>query len=160
VVSNTLLVLRGNGAGDFTVQAPQVVDNLGGAPFATDFNGDSLLDLVFRRGSEVSLFAGDSLGAFSEVKTLPVFGPVALAAGDINGDGLLDVGVASDFDLNSSHLGVLLGVDGGFEVLPLLPASGGNLRGIALADFNNDGALDAVLTDQSNAQVIVFLSEP
>jgi hypothetical protein len=49
---------------------------------------------------------------------------------------------------------------GGFELLPLLPVSNGNLQGLALADFNEDGALDVALTDSSNFQIVVFLSQP
>jgi hypothetical protein len=73
-----------------------------------------------------------------------------------------DVAVASDLDFKfSSHLGLLLGDGvGRFSALPLLPASDGNVRDIALGDFNNDGALDAVLSDQSFGRVLVFLSEP
>jgi hypothetical protein len=34
------------------------------------------------------------------------------------------------------------------------------LRGISLDDINGDRALDVALTDQTNARVFVFFSEP
>jgi cysteine-rich repeat protein len=158
---DNFLVLLGDGAGSFTVQAPQAAGEAGEL-LIEDFNSDGLLDLSLGRpfAGNVSILEGNGAGSFSESQTLSVFGPVALAAGDLNSDGLLDIGVASDFDLISSHLGGVLSGAKGFEVSPLLPASGGNLRGLALSDLNKDGAIDAVLTDQSNSQVIVFLSQP
>jgi hypothetical protein len=42
----------------------------------------------------------------------------------------------------------------------LLPVGVASLRGIALAELNGDGLLDVVLTDQTNARVFVFFSEP
>jgi cysteine-rich repeat protein len=159
---DTFLVQLGDGAGNFAVQPPQASGNSSVALLAADVSGDGLLDVsIGHLSGEVSILEGNGAGLFSEAQTLSVFGPVALAAGDLNGDGLLDVAVASDLDFKfSSHLGLLLGGAEDFEVLPLLPASNGNLRGIALADLNKDGAIDAALTDQSNAQVVVFLFEP
>jgi cysteine-rich repeat protein len=159
--TDELAVLEGDGTGDFVLQTPQTAGNGSGSLLVNDFDSDGSLDMAVARflAGEVAFFGGNG-GIFLEAQTVPAFGAVALAAGDINNDGALDVAVASDFDLISSHLGVLLGGAEGFEVLPLLPASDGNVRGIALADLNKDGALDAVLTDQSNAQVLVFLSQP
>jgi cysteine-rich repeat protein len=160
---DSLLVLLGDGTGNFLVQTPQTAGEAGDL-LVEDFNGDNALDLAVgrRSASEIGLLIGNDLGTFSEVQTLSILAPTGLAAGDVDGDGLLDIAVASDLDFKfSSHLGLFLGGSvGSFEALPLLPASGGNLGSIALADFNEDGALDAALTDQSNAQVIVFLSQP
>lgn len=116
---DAFLVLLGDGAGNFAVQAPQVAGEVSDL-LVEDFNGDGVLDLAVGRPfvGEVSILEGNEAGSFSEAQTLSVFGPVALAAGDLNNDGLLDVGFASDFDLNSSHLGGLLNGSKAFEVLP------------------------------------------
>jgi cysteine-rich repeat protein len=157
------LLLLGDGAGNFAVQAPQPVGPSGDI-IVEDFNGDSSLDFVVGRlfASEVGFFTGDDLGAFSEVQTIEIRSPSALAAGDINGDGVLDVAAASGLDQkDTAHLAVFISDGADSFALPLLFSAGfSDPRGLVLADFNGDGALDSAMTDQGFGRVIVFLSQP
>jgi hypothetical protein len=98
---------------------------------------------------------------FSEAQTLSVLGPIAIAAGDVNRDGLLDIAATSGIDQQTPALAVSLSSEAGSFALPLFfPAGLSDLRGLVLADFNEDGALDAALTDQAFGRVLVFLSLP
>lgn len=165
VNEDTLRALLGDGAGNLAIQATQPAGSIPGDLIAQDLNGDGVLDLAVCRfpSREVGILIGDGVGLFSETQTISVIGPASIATGDLNQDGELDLAVASDLDPDSfiSHLALLLGDNTGtFSGVPLLTASNGNLEEIALADFNEDGALDAALTDQSNDQVLVFFSEP
>jgi cysteine-rich repeat protein len=157
-------VFLGDGLGNFSAQTLQLASNPAFL-LIDDFDADDVLDLSvsFFGPDEIDIFTGNGDGLFSEPQTFSLTRPRVLASGDINNDGRLDLAVASEFDvaLNSSHLGLFLNDSaGGFEALPLLLVSNGGVRGLALADFNEDGALDAALSDESNAQVVVFLSEP
>jgi cysteine-rich repeat protein len=159
---DSLLVLLGDGTGNFLVQTPQTAGEAGDL-LVEDFNGDSVLDLIAARlfASEVGLLIGDDLGTFSEIQTLSILAPAGLAAGDVDGDGLLDVAATSAIDQQTRALAVSLGDGTGSFASPLLfPVGLADLRELALADFNEDGALDAAMTDQFNGQVIVFLSQP
>jgi cysteine-rich repeat protein len=160
---DALRVLLGDGDGNFTTQAPQLNEENSGGVLAEDFNGDTFLDVVVSRfsASEIGFLAGTSIAALSEVQTLSVLGPIAIAAGDVNGDGFLDVAATSAIDQQTRALAVFLGSEAGSFASPLFfPVGLSDLRGLAFADFNKDGALDAVLTDQSFSRVFVFLSEP
>ena len=67
--------------------------------------------------------------------------PYAVAVGDFNGDGKLDIVTAN----LSSTVSVLLGKGGGtFQVQPPIPV-GGNPEAVAVGDFNGDGKLDIVV---------------
>ncbi len=126
----------------------------GGEPASVaigDFDGDGIADLVVGRGE--SLFVDTCMwlrglvnGRFAVPVPFAVGGRMirALEAADMNGDGRLDIVVAS---YAQSFVRVALGDGmGGFSV-GAPAASGSNPSSLAVADFDGDGWLDAVSAD-------------
>ncbi|MCO6455599.1 MAG: VCBS repeat-containing protein [Pirellulaceae bacterium] len=106
-----------------------------------DFNGDDLPDVVTNLTSSGLGFAagsGDGLfGALQAAAALPNNSALRdLTAGDVNGDGIRDLAVASD------RLLVLLGQGDGTFAQSFAGATSLNPQAIELADVNGDGALD------------------
>src|SRR5262249_30393592 len=95
----------------------------------------------------VSVLLGRGDGTFAGPAAFPVgTGCRALAVGDVNGDGALDVVTVNSPSFTDGSYSVLLGNgDGTFRrvnnyALALAPGAA------ALADVNNDGVLDLVVT--------------
>ncbi len=165
---NTVTILLGNGNGTFT-QAPGSPIAVGNAPYAIavgDFNGDGRQDLAIANGginqngsNNVTILLGNGDGTFNQASGSPIAvgnGADALAVGDFNGDGTLDLAVAN---YNDATIIILMGNgDGTFT-----PASGSPLSvgsepiAIAVGDFNHDGKLDLVVSDFGSSNVIVLL---
>src|SRR5262249_7896576 len=80
-------------------------------------------------------------------------GPSAVATGDFNNDGNLDLVTA---DVGGNTVSLLLGNgDGTFQNAGSLPAGGASPNALAVGDFNNDGNLDLAVSN-GFSQVSVF----
>ena len=86
---------------------------------------------------------------FSVAKSYPVgTSPAAIAVGDFNGDGKIDIAVANT---GSSDVSILLGNGDGTFRPAVNFSAGNNPQEIAVGDFNGDGKLDlAVFQPGSN----------
>ncbi len=125
-----------------------------------DFNMDGIPDLAVPNeyGGPVfylSVLLGNSDGSF-QAQTLFSSGicPVAIAAGDFNGDGKTDLITAN---LDGASVSVLLGHgDGSFSAGVNYPV-GSAATSVAAGDFNNDGKLDALVAlNGSNTAVLLL----
>ncbi|MEA2389915.1 MAG: hypothetical protein QOK31_24 [Solirubrobacteraceae bacterium] len=143
-------LITGDGAGHFTA-VPDPPASGGDQPAAlsvADFNGDGYDDVVVtNRGTTKGM--ATLFGSPTNLGQIQANGATAyagVAAGDLNGDGSPDLALT----LNALRVGTNDG-HGAFTVgSDLYPNPKGDvtsLLGVALADFNGDGALDAVAGD-------------
>src|ERR1700722_3787515 len=167
--NNNISLLLGNGNGVFTT-APSPSNDLPGAIAVGDFNGDGIPDLavapVLDEGnSEVLLGKGDGTftiagGSFrigSDTITSN-----AIAVGDFNGDGKLDLieTCASGNDLPCNLLLIQSGNgDGTFTLSCETPLSFAGSQSMAVGDFNADGQPDVAVTNSEANGVTVFLNK-
>jgi len=148
-VDNTVSILLGKSDGTF---APQVTYATGPAPTAVvtgDFNGDGDLDLAITNGNcvygtcnegTVSILLGNGDGTFrAHVDYTTGKGPSAMASGDFNGDGKLDLAVTNAQD---NTVSVLLGNGDGTFKTQVVYATVSSPQSLIIADFNADGKLD------------------
>jgi hypothetical protein len=84
----------------------------------------------------------------------------SLAVGDLNGDGTPDLVIgAAGTNFSNSTLTVLLGNGDGFFHQDAVYAPGGHdTLGVAVADFNGDGALDVAAANEFSNNVGVLLN--
>src|SRR5579863_1260981 len=150
----------------------------GNAPAAIasgDFNGDGRLDLAVVTSPQacqsmcppgsVAILLGKPDGTFGPATDFPVGNsPLAIAMGDFNGDGKLDLVVVNQGD---NTVSVLLGNgDGTFQ--PHVDYATGAQFGsgeisspgaVAVADFNGDGKLDLAVANSLDGTVSILLGK-
>ena len=142
--SNNISIFINNGNGTFANAVTHRVGNTPRSLVIADLNGDNHLDVAVANSGTgiVSVCFGNSNGSGTLNVSIPysVGGfPTAIAAGDVNNDGLPDLVVAG------SVLSVLLNSGAGvFSALPNIATD--SATGLVLADFDGDNKLDVALT--------------
>ncbi|HEX5754589.1 MAG TPA: FG-GAP-like repeat-containing protein [Archangium sp.] len=160
----TVELLLGNGDGTFRTGTPISVGAQALHAALGDVNGDGRMDLAFQvrrfiepgfSTDEVRVLLGQGAGTFGPaalVTTSP--SPGALALGDLNRDGVLDLAVAQ----TSSGGGVLTlkGQGDGTFLPPVLTTDkAGQLGGhLVLTDMSGDGVPDLVRSGDGNVYVL------
>lgn len=150
-------VLTGNGLGGFSAVDDYPADRGVRGLTVLDLNGDDAPDIVTanRNGSTITTFINRGDGTFTVGDTIDtgVIGESAIAAVDLNEDGLLDLAVGG----NSSSQMVTLLSDGQGGLLATAPIfAGGSPWMIAVADINGDGHADVASANSSNGTVALF----
>jgi hypothetical protein len=162
---HTVGILLGNGNG---FSAPTSFECGGSSPSdiaVGDFNGDGHLDLAVTNISTtpemtVGILLGDGQGGFAPPQVVlsglvnrSGFGrEMPIAAGDVNGDGRLDLAVAW-----GNLVSVLLGDGaGGFSADSLYDTGDAYPADIAVGDFNADGRPDLALCHSCNVPVAIL----
>jgi hypothetical protein len=101
------------------------------------------------------LGGGSSSFVFLNSSSPPAGNPTAVAMGDFNGDGILDLAAT---DYGGAKVTVLLGNgDGTFTATAASPATGAGPNSIAVADFDGNGIPDIAITDEGTNTVTVLL---
>jgi hypothetical protein len=162
----SISVLMGNGDGTFQVARNYISDGVFAFSVDSgDWNGDGKADLAVvnqcQTGSNcnglVTVLLGNGDGTFQVPPSYDSGGYNAdsVAAGDLNGDGKLDLVVANLCRSNncnggnSGSVSVLLGNgDGTFQPAHEYATRGFGASSVAIADLNADGNADVVVANQ------------
>jgi FG-GAP-like repeat/FG-GAP repeat len=127
---------------------------------AGDFDGDGKDDLAILNGdtANVSIRLGAGDGTFGAIMNSPAGpSPGAMAVGDFNGDGNDDLAVSNAG--TPGKIAVLLG--DGHGLLTATPGSpfgtGISADGVAVGDFNRDGAQDLAVTNPADSGVAILI---
>jgi hypothetical protein len=158
-----IFIMLGDGTGKFKLGSQ--IDDFGGfSSLATgDFNGDGKLDIAAIKDGAWAVYLGNGDGTFQQLVQygLRVGGGVSgyyITAGDFNGDGKLDVLVASFNGDNTTYVSIFSGKgDGTFKYPPRQIWAGNGTVGF-VNDYNGDGKLDlSMLTGSLQDQIQVLL---
>lgn len=161
----TVSILLGNGDGTFTASpASPVTDIQPQSIVSGDFNGDGIPDLVVANfgstadnvSGSLTVLLGNGDGTFlqpaANVYLDQNVHATALAAGDFNGDGNLDLAVKTDTTGGSIFPG---DGHGGFAA-PTFFAGGYVSKTLVVGDFNQDGIADLADMDTGTNTVTVI----
>jgi len=151
----SVTVLLNDGSGTFAKGASYNLGTYITSLVAGDFTGDGHMDLAaanpfysstYYTANTVTLLLGNGDGTFSPTAPIPVGSqPIALVAGDFNGDGRLDLATAN---YGSADVTVLLGTGTGSFLSPVLAPSAVQSTPL-IADFTGSPVNDAVVLTQT-----------
>jgi len=149
-------VWRNNGDGTFAAPIEFPAGQGPAGIVIADFTGDGKPDVITANygGSSISLLrhnglSGQQAGFLPPVNFNAVNHAEKIAAGDVNGDGILDVVVGEVVDIGpAGALAVMINTgNGNFGAPTIYDAAPGGRFGssaVALADLDNDGDLDLI----------------
>jgi hypothetical protein len=160
----TLSVARNDGAGNFAFEAADLpVGSSPRAVLAMDLNGDSRFDLACANLADgtVSVILALPDGTWGPATTFavgsggPPSRPAALAAGDVDGDGHVDLVSANE---TTDTVSVLAGDGRGGFGPPATYAVGDRPVALAVADFTGDGRPEIVAANRDSSTFSLLLN--
>jgi FG-GAP-like repeat/Abnormal spindle-like microcephaly-assoc'd, ASPM-SPD-2-Hydin/FG-GAP repeat len=112
----------------------------------------------------VAANTADSLAFYLASSPATASVPAAVAVGDFNGDGKLDLAVANECGSgpscdSSGTVSILLGNGTGNFTLASSPAVGEHPVSVAVGDFNGDGKLDLAVANNGSNTVSILLGD-
>lgn len=161
-ITNGVMALHSNADGTFRTSTASVVD-----PYdlvATDVDRDGSLDiLVDSSNTSATVVHGDGLGGFLRTSTLPLPSSAVRTTGDMNGDGLDDLILATIYSrpLQEFHVYPAL-VSGGYGPPDVLyrPLSANHAGSLAAGDFNGDGRHDLIIDEAKDyGSIDIYLQD-
>ena len=149
--SNTVSILHGSGSGTFSAPLNYYANPAPYGVIAVDVSQDGILDLVVANNSvaEISVMIGFGSGgvgngAFSAPVSYPIAGlGIAVASGDFNGDGKVDLVATANFN----GISVLLGNGNGTFQPSVSYASGAQATFIVVRNFDADNIQDLAVSN-------------
>ncbi|MBN8213562.1 MAG: VCBS repeat-containing protein [Xanthomonadales bacterium] len=159
---NGVMVLRSNADGTFTSSA-----TVAGFPLemvATDVDRDGYLDVIVDSSDTSStVIHGGSGGSIDRISTLPLPSSAVRTAGDVTGDGLEDLILATIFNRPFEEFQIYPALASGGYAAPLLlslPLGSNHTSSLAVGDFNGDGRGDLALDEaRDGANLRLYLQD-
>ncbi|MDZ4830295.1 MAG: VCBS repeat-containing protein [Phycisphaerae bacterium] len=157
--SDTATVLKNDGAGSFTPMTFATGADPRAAAFG-DFDSDGDLDVAVTSHDDrtVQLHRNNAGTSFSALMTLavsPTVRPEGIDTGDLNGDGLTDIAVATSGNA-ASFATVFLRTRGTFSAGVNYPSGGLDASSIVIAELDCDGDADVAVVNQSSNNVALL----
>lgn len=146
----------------------------GNVPYSSalaDLNGDGLLDIIVGNCADqtisVYLNSANNPGTFAGAVYFAVAAnPTRIAVGDLDGDGRLDLAVATGNGDGTNGVSVLRNTSSGgalsfenFLDVVTDPSDGSNPRDVAIADLDGDGKPDLVTSSYDSGKVFLIHNE-
>lgn len=159
---NAIVVALGDGKGSFAAGPPMTAGDHPYRVTAADYNGDGALDVATpnARSDDLTIALGDGRGGLARVggkETRLQPEPLGLAAGDLNGDGHVDL--LGNSDVVHPELAILLGDGAGrFTRHRESLTAPARTYGQVIADMNDDGMADVVSPSIDRSSVFIWLA--
>jgi hypothetical protein len=162
--SYELITFHNDGLGNFSATSSYVGTPKPGGIDKADIDGDGDLDVIFTSNDtddyRLSWARNDGTGSFTKVWGVSLVAiPMAVAAADYNGDGLVDIAVGQHNPPGVDNVRLYFGREqGGFDA-PMMIGDLSHAVQLQAADMDADGDMDLICTELYNSQVTLLYND-